>query len=61
MKERHGDKVILIPIAHDTGVKSLELLREKYGLEETPVVFVNEKVKLTDLSSFADIEGHLLN
>lgn len=60
VKERYGDRVILIPIAYDTGVKSLDLLRKKYGLEEVPVVFVNEDIKLTDLLSSEDIERHLL-
>ncbi len=55
-KKKYKDKVILIPIAHDTGIKSLDLLRDNYGLDELPVVFINQKHKITDLVTVTELE-----
>lgn len=57
LKEKYKDKIILIPIAYDTGVKSLELLRKSYRLEETPVIFINQKHKISKLVSLEELEG----
>ncbi len=64
-KKKYSDQVILIPIAHDTGIKSLELLRDNYELDELPVVFINQKHKITDLITVNELEeivfGNLTN
>jgi len=59
-KKKYGDKVILIPIAYDTGISSLSLFREKYDLHEFPVVLVNQKDKFTELFTLEDIEAVLV-
>lgn len=59
LKEKYEDEIILIPIAFDTGIQSLEILKEKYGLEDEPSILVNEEFKLTDLNLLAEIEKHL--
>ena len=59
MKDKYGDKVILIPIAHDTGVDSLNLFKEKYDLDKFPVVIINQKDKITGLFTLEDIEEYL--
>ncbi len=56
LKEKYKDEIILIPIAHDTGVKSLELLRKKYELNNLPVIFINQKYKIEELASLEDLE-----
>ena len=59
LKKNKGSKIILIPIATDTGVKSLDISREIYKLEKVPVIFVNEEFKVESLDSLDKIEEHL--
>lgn len=59
LKKKYGDKVLLIPIAYDTDVKSLSLLRSKYQLNEFPVVMINQKNKINDLTTVEELEKYL--
>ncbi|MBR9702053.1 hypothetical protein GOV13_03965 [Candidatus Pacearchaeota archaeon] len=59
LKEEHNENIILIPIAVDTNIESLEILRELYGLENFPAIFVNEKHKFETLDSLGDLERYL--
>ncbi|MBT4135562.1 hypothetical protein HOD75_03225 [archaeon] len=56
LKEKYQDDIILIPIAVDTNVESLNILREIYDLDNFPVIIVNEKTKFETLDSLKDIE-----
>lgn len=56
LKGKYGDEVILIPIAYDSGVNSVELLIKNYELNEFPVVLINQKHRITELSSLEEIE-----
>ena len=59
LKKKYGDKVLLIPLAYDTGVKSLNLLRSKYQINEFPVVIINQKNKINDLTTVEELEKYL--
>jgi hypothetical protein len=59
LKEEYMEDIILIPIAADTDVESLEVLREQYNLTNIPVIFVNEKHKFEDISYLDEIETYL--
>jgi len=59
VKERNGDNVILIPIAVDTEVKSLDLLSRKFNLGGAPLVVVNQDTVFSDLFSVEEIEKYL--
>jgi hypothetical protein len=59
LKEKYGDRVILIPIAYDTDVTSLDLFEEAYNLSEFPVVIINQESKFTGLFSVEDLEKEL--
>ncbi len=61
LKEEYGDKVVLIPIAVDTGVESLDVLGDYYGLDNYPVVFINEKYKFETIDSLVGVREVLLN
>jgi len=56
LKDKHNEDIILIPIAVDTQVKSLDFLRENYELSNFPVIFVNEEHKFETLDSLNNIE-----
>jgi hypothetical protein len=59
LKEKHGDKIILIPIADDTGVSSLDLLKSFYNLDASPVVIINQKQVIEDLKTLTEFEQYL--
>lgn len=54
--KRQNPDIILIPVATDTGILSLEILREIHGVEKSPSIFINEKYKITSLDELADIQ-----
>ncbi len=59
LKRKYGDEVILIPIAYDTYVKSLSLLIDKYDIKKFPVVFINQKHKIIELSTVKELENYI--
>ncbi len=59
LKNEYGDRIILIPIAADTQLDSLNSLREIYNITKIPVIFVNEKYKFETLESLKDIKKAL--
>ncbi|MBU0894489.1 MAG: hypothetical protein KKF48_00845 [Nanoarchaeota archaeon] len=59
LKGEYGDKIVLIPIAVDTNVESLNALRDFYDLEKTPIIFVNEAQKFETIDSLKEIRQFL--
>ncbi len=59
LKNRKGDDIVLIPVAVDTDLSSLNILLERYNVTSFPSVLVNERYVVRDLDSLGNIEGHL--
>ena len=60
IKQEKGDKVMLIPIAADNkDIGSINLLLDKYGITELPVILIDEKIKIIDVESIEDVEKYL--
>ncbi|MFC1682068.1 hypothetical protein ACFL0X_00440 [Nanoarchaeota archaeon] len=59
VKERYGSNVMLIPIAGDNDLLSIELLMNKYNIDELPTILIDEDIKLTEVESFEDIEKYI--
>ncbi|MFH1801621.1 MAG: hypothetical protein ABH804_02180 [archaeon] len=59
LKKEKGDSIMLIPIAADNNLPSINLLLDKYEIKELPVILIDENVKVTGLQSKEDIEKHL--
>lgn len=57
LKRKYGDKIILIPIAYDTDISSLDYLMVRYNLSKKPVVFINQNFTISDLSSVEELEN----
>lgn len=57
VKAEMPDNLLLIPIAADTDLRSLEAMIEGYGIESLPVVIVNEEIVIRELVSSEDIIG----
>jgi hypothetical protein len=54
-KAEFGSKVILIPIAADLDLKSIDLIKDSYKIQDLPVVIVDERIVLTDLDDLGTI------
>lgn len=57
VKKTHGNKVILIPIAGDLGLNSVDLVLDSYDVESYPVVIFDEKRLFNDINKLEDINS----
>lgn len=58
LKEKMGSSVMLIPLAADNDLPSINLLTKKYNITELPTILIDEDVKITDINSMEDIEKY---
>ena len=59
VKQNEGDKIMLIPIAGDNNIPSVNILMDKYNITEFPTILVDEKTKFTDIKNAGEIESIL--
>ena len=59
VKQEKGSRILLIPIAADNDLSSVNLLLDKYEIQELPTILIDEEIKLTDVESMEDIEKYL--
>ncbi|PIO07838.1 hypothetical protein COU59_02745 [Candidatus Pacearchaeota archaeon CG10_big_fil_rev_8_21_14_0_10_34_12] len=59
LKEEEGNTLILIPIAVDQNIVSLNYLLKTYGVKNFPAVLINEKEVLYDIHSTEEIKDYL--
>jgi hypothetical protein len=56
LKENEGSNILLIPIAADSNLTSLDSLTYKFNITSYPVVIIDEKHVIYDLSSVEELE-----
>ena len=59
LKQKEGNNIMLIPIAADNELPSLNLLLDKYQITSFPTILIDEKIKITDVQSIDDVEKYL--
>ena len=59
VKQEKGDSLILIPIAVNSGLSSLDVLLDKYEISTYPAIFINDEVIVTELGSSDDVLNYL--
>lgn len=59
VKEKEGNNVLLIPIAVDQNIESLDLLIGKHKIEKFPAVLINEKDVFYEHRTSDEIQGYL--
>jgi len=59
LKEKHGNNVLLIPIAADNNISSVNVLLKTYNITTLPSVLIDEKTTAEGFLSREDIEKHL--
>jgi len=53
LKKEYGNEFILIPLAGDLDLKSVDLIRKRYGVESYPVVILDERYVLRSIEELA--------
>ena len=59
LKQKEGSKILLIPIAADSNLTSLSSLTNKFNITKYPVVVINEKDVIYNLSSVEELVKYL--
>jgi hypothetical protein len=59
LKQKEGSKILLIPIAADSNLTSLDSLTNRYNITRYPVVVINEKDVIYDLSSVEQLSKYI--
>jgi len=59
LKNEFGDEIMLIPIAADNNLPSVNLLLNKYNIEEFPAIIIDEKIIITELDDLREIKKYL--
>lgn len=61
LKYKYPEEVLLIPIAVDMNLSSVDMLVSSYNLTRFPVVFVDEDVKIDKIITFEELEKIVLD
>lgn len=61
IKEEKGNNLILLPIAGDLDLKSVDLQKRVYGVTSLPSLIINERIVLEGFYTAEQIEGYLNN
>ncbi|MEK6891366.1 MAG: hypothetical protein AABX03_04485 [Nanoarchaeota archaeon] len=56
LKDKYPDKVLLIPIAADMDLESVNLAVNKYGIEKYPVIIIDEKKVIDNVITSEQLE-----
>jgi hypothetical protein len=59
LKQKEGSKILLIPIAADSNLTSLNSLTSKFNITHYPAVVINEKDVIYDLSSVEELSKYI--
>jgi len=59
LKETRGNEIILIPIAVDGNIIALNSILENYDVQQYPVLIIDNKYVINELSSVEEIENYL--
>lgn len=61
LKSKYGNSIILIPMAADNNLSSLNLIISSYNIsvKELPVILINEKTKITEVENIQELEKYI--
>ena len=59
LKQKYGNKIILIPVAGDLKLNSIDLVKNSYGIDSYPVIILDEKTVIRSVDDLDKIEGIL--
>ena len=56
IKNKYGNRVLLIPIAANLDLESVNLIKEKYNISKAPAIIIDEKTVIIELPTFDKLE-----
>lgn len=59
LKQKEGNRIILIPIAVDSNLSSLNYVLSQYKIPGYPTVIIDNKYVLSNITSVSDVEKYL--
>lgn len=59
LKNEYSDNLLLIPMAGNLDLNSIEFLKNIYGLDVLPVILIDEKIKIETLEDLGNIRNFL--
>lgn len=61
LKQRQGENVLLIPIAANKDISSINILLNQYNIsrEDLPLILIDEEIKVTELQNVEGLESYL--
>jgi len=61
LKQKQGENVLLIPIAANKDVSSINILLNQYNIsrEDLPLILIDEEIKITELQNVEGLEAYL--
>ena len=62
LKQDKGVEILLIPMATDNDISSINLIMNNYNIseEEIPVILINEKIKITELQDIEQLKKYFV-
>ncbi|MEI6850327.1 MAG: hypothetical protein WCK29_04790 [archaeon] len=60
LKNKYPDNVILIPVASNLNIGSINLILNKYNISTSPALLIDDKKVISDLPSFQELEHIVL-
>jgi len=60
LKEKHPNEVLLIPIAGNTGLSSLEVVLKDRNVSSMPSIIIDENVTISNIISYDELESSIL-
>lgn len=61
LKNSHENEILLIPIAANLDIESVELIKEKYFIEELPAIIIDEKTVISGETSIQELEDKIFS
>ena len=61
LKDKHGNKIVLIPIAVNLDLESTNLLIEKYKITKLPAIIIDEQKVIEDKPTIEELENITFN
>jgi len=58
LKEKYGGEILLIPIAGNLGISSIDYLLAEYNITHLPSILINEDIKIDNLDSLSSIDSY---
>ena len=57
VKNKYGNRVLLIPIAANLDLESVNLAKEKYHVTKVPAIIIDERTVITTLPTLEEVEN----